>query len=78
MIQNNQKETELKELRDSEAALSELHLEHKEKWYAVKDFIDGNDALKMRDFENWVKKFYIPQRNKLSRRIKALKDKWNM
>jgi hypothetical protein len=69
---------EIAELREFESNLSELELQFKEKWYAVKDFVDGNDSLKMNDFQNWVKNVYKKQKSSFELKIKNRKEKYGI
>ncbi len=73
-----QKIDDLRELQDHQSNLEELELQFKEKWYAVKDFVAGNDSLKMRDFEKWVKNIYNPQKKSFRIKIKNLKSKYGI
>lgn len=66
------------DLAQSESALSELELQFKEKWHAVKDFAPGNDKLKMDTFEKWVSNVYKKQKTSLSRKIKTIKDRYGI
>jgi hypothetical protein len=69
---------EIAELREFESNLSELELQFKEKWYACKDFTDGNDSLKMNDFQNWVKNVYKKQKSSFELKIKNRKEKYGI
>jgi hypothetical protein len=73
-----QKIADLRELQDHQSNLEELELHFKEKWYAAKDFVDGNDSLKMRDFEKWIKNTYNPQKKSFRIKIKNLKLRYGI
>lgn len=57
--------------------LEELELEHKEKWYEVKDFVSGNGVGKMKTFENWVKNVYKKQKSSLQIKLRNAIEKYD-
>lgn len=65
------------EINEKKDAISELELTFKERWHDVKDFVAGNDSLKMNSFVSWQKELYKPSLNKLNRELNKLKEKYD-
>lgn len=65
-----QKKEALSDIESLKTNLDELELQHKEKWYDVKDFTVGNSVEKMQNFEKWVKNVYKKEKVSLQKKLR--------
>jgi hypothetical protein len=76
--EEQQRKADLAALENLERDMNELDLTFKERWANCKDFNDGNDYLKMKTFQSWVKNGYKPDMRKLKTDMDKLKQKYGL